>query len=78
MNYLVQFQISIFALFILFSLYLFVRLSTIRVFSNRLLCVIILATAVSIIMEPLIWIFGRTLFRGAYLLEYSTKVILFS
>lgn len=77
MDYLVQFQINIFALFILFSLYLFVRLSTIRTFSNRLLRVIIVATAVSIIMEPLTWIFDGMLFRGAYLLEYSTNFILF-
>jgi len=77
MDYLVQFQINIFALFILFSLYLFVRLSTIRTFSNRLLRVIIVATAVSIIMEPLTWIFDGMLFRGAYELEYSTNFILF-
>jgi len=77
MDYLVQFQINIFALFILFSLYLFVRLSTIRTFSNRLLRVIIVATAVSIVMEPLTWIFDGMLFRGAYLLEYSTNFILF-
>ncbi len=77
MDYLVQFQINIFALFILFSLYLFVRLSTVRTFSNRLFRVIIVTTAVSIVMEPLTWIFDKMLFRGAYFLEYSTNFILF-
>ncbi|MFH5837300.1 diguanylate cyclase domain-containing protein [Proteiniclasticum sp. C24MP] len=77
MDYLVQFQINIFALFILLSLYLFVRISTIRTFSSRLLRVLIVATAVSIIMEPLTWIFDGMLFRGAFLLEYGTNFLLF-
>lgn len=77
MDYLVQFQINIFALFILFSLYLFVRVSTIKTFSSRLLRVIMVATALSIIMEPLTWIFDGMLFRGAFFLEYSTNFLLF-
>lgn len=77
MDYFVQFQINIFALFILFSLYLFVRHSKVVTFSSKLLQVIIVATAISIIMEPLTWIFDRMLFRGAFLLEYSTNFILF-
>ncbi len=77
MNYLVQFQINIFALFILLSLYLFVRNAKVMTFSSKLLRLIIAATAVSIIMEPLTWIFDRMLFRGAFLLEYSTNFVLF-
>lgn len=77
MHYLVQFQINIFALFILLSLYLFVRLSKVVTFSGKLLRVIIVATAVSIIMEPLTWIFDRMLFKGAFILEYGTNFILF-
>lgn len=77
MDYFVQFQINIFALFILFSLYLFVRLSKVMTFSIKLLRIIIVATAVSIIMEPLTWIFDGMMFKGAFTLEYSTNFILF-
>ena len=77
MDYLVQFQINIFALFILLSLYLFVRISTIRTFSSWLIRLLLVATAVSIIMEPLTWVFDGMLFPGAFLLEYSTNFLLF-
>lgn len=77
MEYLVQFQINIFALFILLGLYLFVRISSIRTFSGRLLRGLIVVTAVSIIVEPLTWIFDGMLFQGAFLLEYGTNFLLF-
>ncbi len=77
MNYLIQFQINIFALFILLSLYLFVGLSKVVTFSSKLLRITIIATAVSIVMEPLTWIFDRMLFSGAFFLEYSTNFVLF-
>ncbi len=77
LDYLVQFQINVFALGILLSLYLFMRTSKLRTFTNRLLRWIIYATAASIVLEPLTWIFDGMMFQGAYFLEYSTNFLLF-
>jgi len=66
LDYLVQFQINVFALGILLSLYLFMRTSKLRTFTNRLLRWIIYATAASIVLEPLTWIFDGMMFQGAY------------
>lgn len=77
MAYLVQFQINIFALGVLFALYLFVRASKLRTFSGNIILWIIYATGASIILEPLTWIFDGMMFPGAYFLEYSTNFLLF-
>lgn len=77
MDYLVQFQINVLSLLILLLLYLFVRLSKIKTFSQRLIRLIIASTAVAIVVEPLTWIFDGMTFRGAFFLEYSTNFILF-
>lgn len=77
LRYLVQFQINIFALAILLSLFLFIRTSKLRTFTNRLIRWIIFATGCSIILEPLTWIFDRMTFPGAFFLEYSTNFLLF-
>jgi diguanylate cyclase (GGDEF)-like protein len=77
MNYLVQFQINIFGLMILYVLYLFIRLTKIQTFSKRLIKFIAFATATAIIVEPLTWIFDGMTFQGAYFLEYITNVVLF-
>lgn len=77
LHYLVQFQINLFALAILLSLFLFIRTSKLRTFTNRLIRWIIFATGCSIILEPLTWIFDRMTFPGAFFLEYSTNFLLF-
>lgn len=77
LRYLVQFQINIFALAILLSLFLFMRTSKLRTFTNRLIRWIIFATGCSIVLEPLTWIFDRMTFPGAFFLEYSTNFLLF-
>lgn len=77
LHYLVQFQINLFALAILLSLFLFIRTSKLRTFTNRLIRWIIFATGCSIVLEPLTWIFDRMTFPGAFFLEYSTNFLLF-
>jgi hypothetical protein len=77
LDYLVQFQINVFALGVLVSLFLFMRNSKLRTFTNRLLRWIIFATAASIVLEPLTWIFDRMMFPGAFFLEYTTNFLLF-
>lgn len=77
LDYLVQFQINVFALGVLVSLFLFMRNSKLRTFTNRLLRWIIFAAAASIVLEPLTWIFDRMMFPGAFFLEYSTNFLLF-
>ena len=77
MTYIVQFQINIFGLMILFILYLFIRMAKIETFGKRLIKYIVLTTAIAIIVEPLTWIFDGMTFPGAFLGEYSTNVVLF-
>ncbi|RSK25800.1 GGDEF domain-containing protein [Bacillus sp. HMF5848] len=78
MQYLVQFQINIFALMILIVLYLFIRMrSKIESFGKMLLRMILIASAVAIVIEPLTWIFDGMQFVGAFFLEYLTNFILF-
>jgi diguanylate cyclase (GGDEF)-like protein len=77
MNYLVQFQINVFALLVLFVLFLFVHMSKIKTFGRKMISLVLVTSAVSIVVEPLTWIFDRMLFPGAYFLEYSTNFVLF-
>jgi len=77
MRYLIQFQVNIFSLFILFGLYLFFRTTKVKSYSKWLIHLLIIATAVGIVMEPLTWIFDREHFFLAYYLEYISNFILF-
>jgi len=77
MDYIVQFQINIFGLMILFVLYLFIRLTKVQTYSKKLIKLIVMATAIAIVVEPLTWIFDGMTFWGAYFLEYATNVVLF-
>lgn len=77
-DYLVQFQINIFALMILSALAIIIKeKSKVENFSKKLLKWIMVATAIAIIVEPLTWIFDSKNFIGAFFLEYSTNVVLF-
>lgn len=75
-SYLVQFQVNIFSLAILVGLLLFLKMSKVQSFSKRIIRYAIIATGISIVMEPLTWIFDSEQFFGAYLLEYWTNFIL--
>lgn len=78
LDYIVQFQINIFALMILVVLYLMIRVrSKVKSYGKFLLKSIMIATAIAIIAEPITWIFDKKLFFGAYAIEYSSNFILF-
>ena len=78
MEYLVQFQLNVFAIMILAVLFIIMRAkSRVKSFSKKLLKVVMAAAAIAIVFEPLTWMFDRRLFPGAYFLEYSTNFILF-
>jgi len=77
MEYVVQFQINIFALSILLLLYIVVNVRvTVETFSRKLLLILILFSGAAIITEPLTWIFDSQQFFGAYFLEYLTNMML--
>lgn len=77
MNYLIQFQINIYALIILLILYVFMRQSRIKTFGKHLINLSLMTTAMAIIDEPLTWIFDGMQFEGAYFLEYATNFLLY-
>lgn len=77
MEYLVQFQINIFALSILLLLFIVVNVRvTVETFSRRLLLNLIVISGAAIITEPLTWIFDSMQFFGAHFLEYTTNMLL--
>ena len=77
MEYIVQFQINIFALSILLLLYIVVNVRVaVETFSRKLLLILILVSGAAIITEPLTWIFDSQQFFGAYFLEYLTNMML--
>ena len=77
MDYIVQFQINIFAFIIIIFLYTVVNIRvTVETFSRKLLLLLILVAGAGIVTEPLTWIFDQKLFFGAYFLEYSTNMLL--
>lgn len=78
MNYMVQFQINIFAIIILIVLNMIIRVkSKLDSFGKRMLKAVMLTTAIAIIMEPTTWIFDGAIFPGAFFIEYASNFILF-
>ncbi|MDZ5713467.1 GGDEF domain-containing protein [Jeotgalibacillus haloalkalitolerans] len=78
MDYLVQFQLNVFAFAILIILYIIVKMrSKVETFSKKLLISIMITSAIAMTLEPATWIFDGMLFPGAYFLEYSTNFFLF-
>lgn len=78
MDYLVQFQLNVFAFAILIILYIIVKMrSKVETFSKKLLILIMITSAIAMILEPATWIFDGMLFPGAYFLEYSSNFFLF-
>ncbi len=77
MDYIVQFQLNIFTLFVLLILYVIIKMrNEIISYGRRLLKILILLTALAIILEPLTWIFDGQSFFGAFYLEYITNFLL--
>lgn len=76
MDYLIQFQINIFALMILAALYLFVKLTKVKSFSKWWIRMTIVATAIGIILEPLSWIFDDERIVWGYYVEYLANFFL--
>jgi len=78
MDYLLQFQMSIFALSGLVLLfYTIYRRAQSFNYAKRLLLYIIIANAIALISEVMSWIFDGELFYGAYFLEYTSNFILY-
>lgn len=78
MNYLIQFQINVYALFVLSTLLVVIhRQIHVDTTGKRILQYGILLTMLAVIVEPLSWIFDGTNFFGSYLIEYGTNVLLF-
>lgn len=77
MEYVVQFQINIFALAIIVLLFIVVNVRvTVETFSRKLLLILIVIAGAAIITEPLTWIFDSKHFFGAHFLEYVTNMLL--
>ena len=77
MNYLIQFQINLFALLVLAVLFIYVRSSVMWTFSKQLFTRGLIATASAVILEPLTWILDREVFPGAFFLGYVSNFALF-
>ncbi|QKS73136.1 GGDEF domain-containing protein [Paenalkalicoccus suaedae] len=78
MEYVVQFQLNIYALLILGVLHIIMLFrSKVASYSKRLLQIIMAVCALSIILEPATWIFDGKQFFGAFALEYGTNFLLF-
>ena len=77
MDFLVQFQMNIYALIILVILHVAIIVrSRVNDIGKKLMENAILFVGLAIIVEPLTWIFDCTLFFGAHFLEYSTNFLL--
>lgn len=77
MNYLLQFQINLFALASLSVLFYTIYKKTQKFnYARKLFMYLIIANAIALIVEPMTWIFDGEMFFGAYVLEYTTNFIL--
>ncbi|MCA0972172.1 GGDEF domain-containing protein [Halobacillus litoralis] len=78
MDYIVQFQLNIYAFIVLMVLFIIIKArARVESFGKKLLRMIMYATAVAIVIEPITWILDNKVFPGAYFLGYSTNFILF-
>ncbi len=77
MDFLIQFQLNIFTLIILFVLFGIIKVKTqLDSFGKRILEYVVIASGIGIVLEPLTWLFDGQAFFGVYFLEYSTNFIL--
>lgn len=77
MSYLVRFQSNILGILVLIILHLFVKLSTIKTFSKKLIKLMIYAVSVSLVVEPFSWILDGRGFTGAFILNHLFNFLLF-
>ncbi|MGD9910568.1 MAG: diguanylate cyclase [Candidatus Izemoplasmatales bacterium] len=77
MDYLVQFQLNIYAFLMLMILFgtILIRSKVISVRRNFLNHTLIL-TAIAVLLEPLTWILDVQTYPGAYFLEYASNFLL--
>lgn len=77
MSYLIRFQSNILGILVLIILHLFVKLSTIKTFSKKLIKLMIYAVTASLVVEPFSWILDERQFAGAFLLNHLFNFLLF-
>ena len=76
MDYLLQFQINLFALASLSVLFYTIHKKTQKFnYARQLFMYLIIATALALIIEPMTWIFDGEMFIGAYFLEYPQQTL---
>lgn len=77
MDYVIQFQLSIFSVFVLGIIFVTLKIrSGVISFSKTLLKIVIILSCLGIILEPLTWIFDGAAFAGAFFLEYASNFLL--
>ncbi|XMB72948.1 GGDEF domain-containing protein [Mycoplasmatota bacterium WC30] len=77
MEYLIQFQLNVFALIILAILFVtLIVKSSVNHIAKRLFKATIFFSAAAIIIEPMTWVFDGTHFLGSHFLEYFTNMLL--
>lgn len=77
MRYIIQFQINLFALFVLLALLVMLKLQSLILFnSKRLLLAIIVMSLLSVIMEPLSWMADNVASPFMYVLNYLSNFLL--
>lgn len=77
MEYLVQFQLNIYAFLMLMILYATILIRTkVKSIRRNFLNHTLILTAISVILEPLTWIFDAETYAGAYFLEYTSNFLL--
>lgn len=77
MCYIVRFQSNILGILVLIVLHLFVKLSTIKTFSKKLIKLMIYAVSASLVVEPFAWILDGMSFSGAFFLNHLFNFLLF-
>ncbi|WP_312461008.1 GGDEF domain-containing protein [Proteiniclasticum sp.] len=77
MSNLVRFQSNILGILVLIILHLFVKLSTIKTFSKKLIKLMIYAVTASLVVEPFSWILDERQFAGAFLLNHLFNFLLY-
>ena len=77
MQYLIQFQINIYAVLMLLVIFMITSMQMrIKFPSKKLLQLIILVNIASIITEPLTWVFDTQLYPAAFLINHVTNFLL--
>lgn len=77
MDFIIQFQLNIFSLLVLFVLYNIIRIRTkIKSFGCKLINYTVLFTAFALVIEPLTWAFDGVQTNAGFFMEYLTNFLL--